>query len=559
MTQRIILGKTLRQHIGGRWAVSWQLYALNIPLNALAITTSIREIPTGLQWLGWIGVAIVGLIAIALVFFFASLTVLRHRRERPAPIAVVALVGAFAGMLRGSAVVVAASMWGLQPFSINEFVNRMLAGGLIGAAALPLGALTLSIVSTYRTERQRLIDERIAVERERLYQQGHLDSLRMALVDNVRGEVHETLNSVAHADPRTVSAAMREASHRIWPAGPVVPPRQPTRVRAVLWESFRVRPLPVLPIVALWTISAAGTLIAALGPARATGVLAYSFAVLWLALVIANRWKRRRPDQWALATGLMLVLSYCLISPVSYLLFDTRPLDAALPIMIMNAIWLPVVVIMIAISAGAVASSEVVLQRLADDVDAAEIERRALDRERQEVLKELATQLHGTAHSPMVAGTALLSQTGDSLAREHLIEYVGQAVAQLGTSNEGASLAERLASLASMWEGLVDVDVVIASSVDDAKTREAQRRLIERLTEEAITNAFRHGGASRVNVRVFAADTGLAIEVEDDGVGAETLGKHGLGFGLLDAVAPGNWSLRTHTCGGALLTVTLPR
>jgi len=74
---RRVLGKSLREHIGGRWAISWLLYAINVPLNMLAVTTGIRTEPEGSQWWGWLAVALVGLLAIAVGFVLADYTVLR--------------------------------------------------------------------------------------------------------------------------------------------------------------------------------------------------------------------------------------------------------------------------------------------------------------------------------------------------------------------------------------------------------------------------------------------------------------------------------------------------
>lgn len=558
MATRTVLGKTFREHIGGRWAISWQAYALNVPLNFLAISTSIRVEPVGAQWLGWGLVALVGLAAIAVVFVVASLTVLRRRREQPVPIWVVVAVGAVTGVFRGGVVVAVASWLSLQPFAVEELINRMLAGGVVGAAALPVAALTFSIVSTYRSERRRLIDEMVAIERERLQQQGHVETMRISLVQGVHEEVTAALESVSGADPRTVSEAMRKTSHRIWDEEREIRESQDGRIRQVLWTSVRSRPLPVVPTLVLWGVSALGTLVAAAGPLRGLATLAYALVALWLSLVLANRWIRFRPHQWGVATVVMLTVAYILISPVSYVLFDPGPVESALPIMVMNAIWLPTVVLLVAISAGAIASGELVLQQMAEDVNAAEIRGRAVAAERNDMLRDIAARLHGTAHSPIVAGTALLSGNEDPTAHERLVEYVGQAVAQMDSRDRSADLVARLRSIGAPWDGLVNVRVDVDPDVNVLVVKETSRRLIERIVEEGIANAYRHGGASQIVVEVLVEGGELVLRVIDDGIGPSAARQLGLGCRLFETAAPGHWSLTRGEVGGAVLLVHLP-
>lgn len=555
--QRTVLGRTFREHIGGRWAISWQIYALNVPFNILAISTSLRVEPSGREWLGWGVVALAGLVAIAVGFILAGITVLRHRRERPVAPWVVAVVGGATGIFRGAVVVGVASVLGLQPFTVAELVNRMLAGGVVGGAALPLGALTLSIISTYRTQRHALIDERVALERERLLQEGEIEVLRNSLVQDVRNEVSTTLEMVSDRDARTVSEAMRETSHRIWSSEAARPANVEARIRDMLWTAVRSRPLPVVPVLLLWGVSAVGTLIGALGPLRGLANLLYALAVLWLCLTMANRWIGARPDHWVRATATMLLLAYLLTSPLSYLLFDPRPVQSALPIMLMNAIWLPSVVLLIAVSTSAVASGEWVLRKVADDVNVAEIRGRAVAAERDEILRDIAARLHGTAHSPLVAGTALLADTADPIARERLLEQVGRAVAQLDTQDQSVDLATRLASISAPWEGLVEVVIEIDTRVDFAVESEQARRLIVRIVEEGIANAYRHGGASMVDVVIAREAQTITVRITDNGSGPVDARGTGLGCRLFETAAPGRWSLRPAKSGGAELLVRL--
>ena len=561
MNSRRVLGKSLREHIGGRWAISWLLYAINIPLNMLAITTGIRNEPEGSQWWGWLAVSIAGLLAIAVGFVLADYTVLRNRRTRPAAIWAVAAVGAAIGIFRGAVVVLSSSSLDLQPFTVADLVNRMMAGGLLGALALPTGAFVLSVLATYRTERRRLITEKVSAERARLQERGQVQVLRAALAEDVREQVAETLQGLDTDDPREVSEAIRRTSHRIWEDERSVDedePAQETRVRSVLWAALKGHPIPVAPVLILWGVSAIGTTIAAMGVLWGIVNLAYSLTAMWVCLILANRWIRARPSQWTIAVVSMLVVAYLFVSPIAYVLFDPRPPDVAVPVLVVNALWLPLVVVLVTVLSGAITSSEIVLANLSDDVNQVQISREALEAERDTALRELAAQLHGTAHSPLVAGTALIAGMDDEGSRRRLVEQVGQAVAQIGLSEHSGSLGQRLSMIAEPWVGLVTVDIEVDPALDAESIPDPVQRTLDRIVEEAIANAYRHGGAGVVGVRIGASPVGLEVHVLDDGAGIDTQAQSGLGYRLFGAATAEEWTIDNRTSGGAHLRLTIP-
>lgn len=561
MKNRRVLGMSLREHIGGRWAISWQLFLINVPFNMLAITTSIRTEPDGAQWWGWAVVAVAGLLAIAVGFAVADYIVLRNRRKRPAPIWVVAIVGATIGVFRGAVVVFSSAGLQLQPFAVSDLVNRMVAGGLLGALALPTGAFVLSVLTTYRSERRRLIDEKVTMERARLEERGQVEALRTALVAGVREEVTSALKELDTSDPREVSEAIRQTSHRIWQGESRENSEESAgnaRVRNVLWTALKGNPIPVVPVLVLWGVSALGTTIAAIGIWWGIVNLVFSLSALWASLMLANRWIRARPGQWTLAVVSMLLVAYVFVSPISYVLFDPRPPDVALPVLVLNALWLPIVVTLVTVSSGAITSSEIVLQRLSSDVNQVQISRQALEDERDAALRELAAQLHGTAHSPLVAGSALLAGVDGETLRQRLVEQVGEAVAQIGLREGSTSLRECLAQIAAPWSGLVDVRIEVGPHLDVEPVSDTTLRTIERIVEEAIANAYRHGSADVVQVRIARLPNGIEIEVSDNGSGLGDEAQAGLGYRLFAAAAAEPWWINNQDSGGVLLRLTIP-
>lgn len=101
---------------------------------------------------------------------------------------------------------------------------------------------------------------------------------------------------------------------------------------------------------------------------------------------------------------------------------------------------------------------------------------------------------------------------GRSIAKQ-LLEDVRAAVAQMRQGPE--DLRPMLAELSQNVPGL-DVSVQVDASV---QVEGEYAQAIVRCTQEAITNTLRHGGATRLDVRVGSDETGTFVHAVDDGRG----------------------------------------
>lgn len=557
MDRRLILGLTLREHIGGRWAISWQVFVLNMPFNVIGVATVMATPPTGRAWLEWLLVALVGVGVIALFFIIGGLTWLRRRREHPVPVWSVALWGGLIGGVRAWVVVGTAESLGLLSPSAADTGMRVVWGALLGAVALPMGALVLSSIFRFRHERERLLAEKAEAERRRMQREGEVETLREALVEGVRGEVRETLDEVESEllTAREASEALRRTSHRIWSPEDEAP-GSGTPVISVLRASFAPHRVPALGIAGLWTLFAVPPLVSGLGLGLAVICLAYSFVALWACFAAADRWARRRPDRWWWGLAGAGATGWVLVSPVSYLVFDRRPLGVAGPVQAVNAVWLALLVLLMTFLSGALASSEAVLRRLSEDLDDAEVAARAQGEVRDLILRELAARLHGSVQSPMVSGLALLEaqKTGEQ-ERAHLIQQVGLLVATLGDEAGDRSLEDGLAEALVPWRGYLETDVVLEPGLESLARED--RRIVERVVEEGVVNAYRHGGATRAVVTVVRQPSGLLVQICDNGRGLPRASTPGLGSRFFSAVACGAWTLTAQPGGGCRLEVPL--
>ncbi len=106
-------------------------------------------------------------------------------------------------------------------------------------------------------------------------------------------------------------------------------------------------------------------------------------------------------------------------------------------------------------------------------------------------------------------------------------------------------------SLSALSGAFAEVDVCM--HVDEGFEPDRGGPVVE-VVHEAIVNAVRHGGASRVRVKVRSQETDWLVTVADDGLGPGLKIDNGLGLSLVDAASGGRWELSVDSGGGAVLT-----
>lgn len=139
-----------------------------------------------------------------------------------------------------------------------------------------------------------------------------------------------------------------------------------------------------------------------------------------------------------------------------------------------------------------------------------------------------------------------LAQTRDSLngaIRDVRAYIVGLAPENLRRTSFTHALGTQLKEIGRGYDARFDLQID-----EEATARLTPEQGIEALqiAREAVSNALRHGGASRVTVRMHATDTEICLLVQDDGRGFDpTLARDG-GHGL------GNMHARAQRLGATL-------
>ncbi|OLF10376.1 sensor histidine kinase [Actinophytocola xanthii] len=173
-------------------------------------------------------------------------------------------------------------------------------------------------------------------------------------------------------------------------------------------------------------------------------------------------------------------------------------------------------------------------------------------------LTAVAIQLEKTAEfrtrDPAAAEQAL-SDARESV--RHALRDVRTSVGALRTGPP--TLRAALAELAGQ-----DDSVTVRVDGDEPNLDQASVTALHRVAQEAVTNARRHAGASRVSVSVAFGAAATRLEVSDDGRGFEPAAANGSGFGLLGlreraALVGGECTVESRPGAGTRVTVTVPR
>jgi len=112
------------------------------------------------------------------------------------------------------------------------------------------------------------------------------------------------------------------------------------------------------------------------------------------------------------------------------------------------------------------------------------------------------------------------------LASEHLTEARNAILELRADALEDQSLPHALATLAAVWPGEGDGEATFRMNdiAQDAQFAPGVELACYRITQEALSNAEKHGHAEHVDIELSMEVDGLCLTVTDDGVGFDPTG-----------------------------------
>lgn len=563
---------TIAARLGGPWAISWQGFAITAPLAVLILMVASASLTDTLTW------SFIGLIAVAVGgsgTYVMHRTLFRNRALHPVPLHRVIIWSLIASGLYVGTAVVLGVWWGvLAPDAIPiQFIPLYVVTVSWGLL------LTLVMDSQWRFRRQREALVQQAVQQQLAGVQG-LQFLR-DVRDSVRREVHEHIlesnqplieridalvasgesDVGALADELRASAesTVRPLSHELERRA-----RQSHRLPGLLTalgNIVRYQPFRPVAVSVVYAITTTPTEVSDFGMTIGLGALLATVAFIFSIMSALNAAMTHWPDAHArifIAGLVLLQLPTVLLSPLRTQLTGERITASDLLVSITFGTF-----IVLATSAfGSWNRSR--RQMLADfrrEVDVDTISTMARSHVLSEATMDAALVLHGTVQSQLYACAMSIetaARRGDlvevnrSLVHARaLLEYPEASGLEIGH----VTLSEAVTAQVKQWRGLLEVLVEIDPRCDAVACTDATH--VAHVIEEAIANAFHHGTADRVMIRVEAGESTLVVTVKDDGRGP-TRGLAGLGSRLF-AKFDAQWSLKGLEGGqGAVLKVEVP-
>lgn len=557
------------QRIRGPRAISWQAVVSGNGLISIALIASGGTL--GGYALGpdarpraLVMVAVVGAVA-TLWAVIGFRVLLRHRRVRPVSLAAYVLYYAGNGFLYFLGVQWLDETSG-APSGIG-WPARLISSMAISLVWGVAFSLLLDSSDRFHSRRQELLEEMVGAEATRVRESQEALRIREALdaqVDEVLQSTRRRLSSALEANlvdsgswtgadtsgavalvraaatdvVRPLSHELQERANAAFPA---------PRVNGVLrqwWMHPRMPPLATALLVSSQTTAES---VRNFGGTAAPVVGLLYFAGLYLFLVLVDRTARRLP-RWGRPIYLVGVVGSLAMNVGFAEGFSPEPVsmgDVAANVLL-SLSYIAITSLFDAVRQ----AREGLLESLAREVDAEEVRARALQRETAAVVDSLARELHGRVQTQLVVCAAELERAADAGDRPAVMRALSQAASALESATQPQLLT--LSDVVAAWSAVLAVTV--DAGPFPAGTQE--RADVAAVVEEALANAYRHGGATSVTVSLEPRPDALRIVVIDDGVGVGEV-VPGLGSQLIRRLSAERTSLEGRP-EGTVLTVDLP-
>ena len=568
-----------RVRLGGKSAFNWKFLAYSLPLIIFEVPfTSNNEGDWWTFW-RWTAVSLAATTVIIFMYALGDFYFFHDRELRPIPDWLTYSYGFLTGALFGGALGALTYLAKLKNENlIQQILESGLSSGLTGALLLPLSSLVSYSVSVYKSDREALIAERMLIESQKAESKAVVESLRSSMsnkVDENLLEIIENSKEFFNSKSRSLeqnwellagrlrSAALetiRPFSHKLHRRGSEIDYRVQI-MELASYIAYKSRVHVFLSVFIYFTLTYHTYFIysdLSQGFKKLGIRIATLISILAIVKFLRSRNFFRGPYSFiGILTIASLIFSY-LTQRINHSFglkaenFSTYLYDSAVLLIVVLTVSLGM-----AFLYGGHAEIEFLERRISEE----QLETMLLRREEARISRELAKYLHGTIQSRLMASAIGVESAGRRGDKKALQREVKQAYKNLKVpsasyfSNPETTINEEIKKVVAKWKDLMDIKTSIAKTIPALPDNLVQD--IGNAVNEALSNAFRHGSAQKVSIKISYKAKYLEIEVVDDGVGP-TKGKGGLGAEWFDALAGKNWSLNPNPKGGSILYLLVP-
>lgn len=544
------------QRIGGPNGITFIGWLLLAPIS---IIFTIEVVPEG-YLSGWsrIDGYILGTlshVATGLVLLLGKFLVLPSLSKQTRPFATVLIMG-LAGLLRGFS-----TAWGLEFFGVTaaaDYLDRMASGAALIIIWFTATAVVIDSRSRYRTGFQELAER---LEQQRLLRaRGNsiLTDREAKLVNQVRSTLNDALKQGAKTSEihDAVDLLVRPLAHDLASSRPsleAVQPKPKIRIKflPIMVTAFEKTPYSFGPVI---FVSVLGTFYSKLWQLGWLGLVdsILSAGFIWFFFALGSKLDKFGWWAWVfwLSAGLASAVTTGFFSGVS-------PLENPMPVFYLSLnILIPALLVAFLRAYDYEANRN--LGRLDSILESLRWETIALQQQAWVQQKRIARFVHSDLQARIRAFALRLELSGSQPKAEDIEQLRLECEMSLALGGEYQDFEKFIAELKDLWEGIAQISFQSLVEVRGQVAADpfAQIALIE-IVREAVTNAVKHGRASKIDVSVEQHELGghqnLMVEVKDNGQGKKQ-GGQGLGSSVLTELTL-SWSLETTDLGATLRAV----
>ena len=509
-------------------------------------------------------------------------------RQRPTlSLSFLLLLSGIGGAIHG--VVVGLSVEFFQIHSADSFLLHVALSFISSLCWLPINAFLVSSVLSFRDQRKDLLQHVETLRAISFRQNGLAQSVRKAVEDEVikelkwsRAMAQKRFQSSIEGDtkhginPQLLKSyageELRSISHNLWSKSrsnaPSSVPRDKDPFNSLL-ELFRLGlRLPPFDIRLYLFIYASVVIPALLDDSNspkellnAIFILICFYFLMAIGESLYRRFPRFSPLIFTLRTAIAVYLPFFLLSlinPSAQFWAHPHPVSFKVSTFVLTFF----VIFVLTLCKASIYSKNELIAALGRATDSQKAHVNLASDEIAAVSRQWAQYIHGNLQSRLLAAAAVLERSSDEI--DIGLKELATAEATKIMSGDfeapefaNRSLTEEVHFQVERWKDLIDIEIncLIAKDPDWLPTDQ-----FGALVEEAITNAFRHGHATKVVISIHQEnDWELECNITDNGIGGASNHPAGLGSSIFDSVARGNWSLRPGPDGvGTCLHMIIP-
>ena len=560
----------------GPHSLNLKTYVYLMPLAMIFSVISTSESATNAN-LGAVALANVAALAlVGVALWCLSQTLFKNRKTQPVSYGslVFAILGL--GTLKGSST--AYFHWLLQPDTVDlwpEIFTRSPQATVVAAASFFVISSCVASLDRFRIDRELLVHELVS---EQLAMQVPVGSLATTgelatvnkKIETLAKSLRNELLPLFRESPSSkiaikklkeiVEKTIRPASHRIW-TEQVLAEKEFT-VPTLFQEALKKGIYHWRGTVPLYLGLLLPSKIAIFG---ITQSLIFT-AISAFTLIGLSELALRVPPKSNLVNGIKFTIFVALHGALIFVLTGSLVgiIDGEFAYVRLLSTWtlLGLVCVAVGMVVTARRNHSLIIDRLGSMGKASDVMLRSAVASRKLANRTTAEYLHGEIQNKILSLALMLDTEAakkdtDFIERE-LFEIRDTLLAGSGSKalNSFDSIEAAFQEIENVWGGFIQVSMRVELGKFEGLSPKAIRSIFQ-VTNEAMANAWRHGGATTAQVELSRNDQSFTLTVRDDGTLAERW-TPGLGVALFNEISESNWQLSPQVGSGTVLKLNLP-